>query len=412
MSSRRTATASLMFFGICVITVLALAGNVIAQTNPPLTATPSPMPTPSSGGGIPLNKVPDGILNALDKQDVLDAISKPLLTTLLQTDQTNGLLGFINDLHLRPKIFHAQDGSPDGVFGFEYDFQKSIANRVFFENSYAPLGLSLTASAKGNVAADAKKNPDNFLESGGSIHFFQGIGGIDPTFKNPPEAAAALQKALMDHINDPDFQKEQGPTYDEFAKQMTEHFSPQLFYDFQFHGTFESDQQFIKKQWTYGGKLSLAYRDWRQQSDVGWFNVLDYPFATLRWFVEKEPFQPSGRAFPSAVIGLDLVDPSMDSDRLKVDPDTSQYPRFRFESAFKTRTIKLLNQQLYFSAAVRYFQEINPSAAIEAAKLDHSVYFVGVFDLPYHFNVSYSNGKLPLDLKNQQVYAIGWLINF
>jgi len=33
-------------------------------------------------------------------------------------------------------------------------------------------------------------------------------------------------------------------------------------------------------------------------------------------------------------------------------------------------------------------------------------------DLPYNFNISYSNGRLPLDAKNDEVIAIGWRLNF
>ena len=41
-----------------------------------------------------------------------------------------------------------------------------------------------------------------------------------------------------------------------------------------------------------------------------------------------------------------------------------------------------------------------------------SDYFVARLDLPYRFNISFSNGKLPLDGNNDQVYAIGWALNF
>jgi hypothetical protein len=47
-----------------------------------------------------------------------------------------------------------------------------------------------------------------------------------------------------------------------------------------------------------------AFRDWRPRSDVGWFNLLDYPFAAIRALANNEPFQPSGRSFPLAVLAL------------------------------------------------------------------------------------------------------------
>ena len=75
----------------------------------------------SGTNSIALNRVPAGILRVLDDEDPLKSLAVPLMTTVLQTDHTNGLLGFINDWHLRPKFFHAPDSaSDDSVLGFEY----------------------------------------------------------------------------------------------------------------------------------------------------------------------------------------------------------------------------------------------------------------------------------------------------
>jgi hypothetical protein len=187
---------------------------------------------------------------------------------------------------------------------------------------------------------------------------------------------------------------------------------PQFFYDVQAHGTLETDQQFDNKQWTYGGKVAFVFRDWRSKSDLGWFNLFDYPFAGLRALVNQEEFQPSGRTFPSVLAGIDLVDPSENDARLAVDPDTDVYPRLRVEIAFKTPFMRFGDDHLYASASYRHFQELGASSLIKTGNLDQSDYFVAKVDLPYHFNVSFSTGKLPLDQKNDQVYAVGWTLNF
>jgi hypothetical protein len=397
-----------MAFMFCGLFLLATG----AWAQPPASASgpvdPSAILRAATGtNSLALDQFTKGILKSADYEGAFNSLATPLVLTILQTDQTNGLLGFINDLHLRPKIFHSDTGSSDGVLGFEYNFQKSLANREFDVGSNKPVGVSLTLQASGNVAVDAKKNPNNLLETGAGLHFFQGIGGINPSFVNSHEAAAALQRGLIEGVKDKDFANEQGPAYEQFAKEVTSHFAPQLFYDIQGHATLESDQQFNKKQMAYGGKFSVAFRDWRETSSVAWFNILDYPFAAVRWLLNKEDFQPSGRTFPSAVLGIDLVKPSA-----SVDPREKSFPRFRAELAFKTRVFQWQKQRLYFSAAYRHFQEFGASAAVKAGGLDHSDYFVAKLDLPYHFNVSYSIGKLPLDRKNDQVYALGWALNF
>lgn len=392
--SVRLAVASLL--GVIVLTATAPSARAQANTN-----------------SVPLNRVPAAVLRALGDQDVLNSLAQPLMQRVLQTAHTNALLGFINDWNLRPKFFHAPDGaSDDAVLGLEYHYQKSIANRVFDESWKNPMGISLAFEAQGDVAVEAKKNPNNLLETSAQLHLFQGIGGIDPTYSNSDAARAEFQRELMQNIQDKEFASGRGQAYNAMARKLTEHMTPQLFWDLAGHATLEADQQFHDKQWAYGGKLSFAFRDWRAQSTAGWFNVFDYPFAAIRWIVEKEDFQPSGRVFPSVVLGLDLVDGSDNDTRTAIDPDTDAFPRGRAELAFKTRALRWQERPLYFSAAYRYFQEFSASSAIKAADLDRSEYFVMRMDLPYRFNLSYATGKLPLDQDNDQVYAIGWALNF
>jgi hypothetical protein len=392
--SVRLAVASLL--GVIVLTATAPSARAQANTN-----------------SVPLNRVPAAVLRALGDQDVLNSLAQPLMQRVLQTAHTNALLGFINDWNLRPKFFHAPDGaSDDAVLGLEYHYQKSIANRVFDESWKNPMGISLAFEAQGDVAVEAKKNPNNLLETSAQLHLFQGIGGIDPTYSNSDAARAEFQRELMQNIQDKEFASGRGHAYNAMARKLTEHMTPQLFWDLAGHATLEADQQFHDKQWAYGGKLSFAFRDWRARSTAGWFNVFDYPFAAIRWIVEKEDFQPSGRVFPSVVLGLDLVDGSDNDTRTAIDPDTDAFPRGRAELAFKTRALRWQERPLYFSAAYRYFQEFSASSAIKAADLDRSEYFVMRMDLPYRFNLSYATGKLPLDQDNDQVYAIGWALNF
>ena len=390
----RTAVVSLL--GVMALTATAPSTRAQATTN-----------------SVPLNRVPAAVLRALGDQDVLNSLAQPLMQRVLQTAHTNALLGFINDWNLRPKFFHAPDGaSDDAVLGLEYHYQKSIANRVFDDSWKNPMGISLAFEAQGDVAEEAKKNPNNLLETSAQLHIFQGIGGIDPTYSDSDAAKAEFQRELMQNMQDKEFAAGRGKAYSEMARKLTAHIAPQLFWDLAGHATLEADQQFHDKQWAYGGKLSFAFRDWRAQSTAGWFNVFDYPFAAIRWIVEKEEFQPSGRVFPSVVLGLDLVDGSDNDTRTAIDPDTDAFPRGRAELAFKTRALRWQERPLYFSAAYRYFQEFSASSAIKSADLDRSEYFVMRMDLPYRFNLSYATGKLPLDQDNDQVYAIGWALNF
>lgn len=329
------------------------------------------------------------------------------------SSHSNAVLSLLNDLHLRLKVFHTDGGSDSAVFGLEYDYNKSLRNQTLNPGSVNPLGLSLNMFAKGTIADSAGKNPDNFLESGFKMHLFQAVGGMTPQMiTNQSELAIrdeARQKAAEitrdDYWND--------PAWIESGKIVMKYCRPQFCYDAAVHGTLESDQKFSNKQWAYGGQLSLVYQDWNDDSPFNWFNVMDIPFAAIRKFtMDHERFQPSGQAFPVLIGGIDLVDPSANSARLAVDPNQDAYPRLRVEVGFKTQVTRLFHTDIWLSASYRYFKEVNASALTKAAQIDEFSSFAARLDLPKGFHISYSLGKLPLDRKKDQVYTIGWAVNF
>src|SRR5437899_8750567 len=69
---------------------------------------------------VTISKVPDVLLKALERQDVFDQITDSLLNGLFDNKQgTNAFLKFINDWHVRPKVFQATSGSNNVSFGVE-----------------------------------------------------------------------------------------------------------------------------------------------------------------------------------------------------------------------------------------------------------------------------------------------------
>jgi hypothetical protein len=356
-------------------------------------------------------KLVDALLGGLGQNDLFQGIVGPLTQKILAPAAGDPLAGILADSHIEPKFYHVQGSTTDGVLGFDYNYQKAINNRVTGEDTDHPLGISWTVDAKGSVAADAKKNPNNLLESGTTLHLFQGIGGVRPMFTSEQAAAQARGRALMALAQDPGFLEQRGASYDAFANEVAAMLRPQFFWDLQAHATLESDQKFQQRAWTYGGKVAVALRDWRPAGEVGWFNVLDYPFAATRWFFDHDEFAPSGRTFPSLVLGLDQVDPAKDDARRKVDPNLAKFARGRAELAFKTRILRWHEKDLYVHSAYRAFRENGASAAIKQAHLDAFHYFVVKLDLPGQFFVSYATGKLPFDLKSEEVYALGWALH-
>ena len=354
---------------------------------------------------IPLDSLPN-----MARQDSFQNMLVPLVSRIVESGRTNGFLEFVSDLNLRPKVFQAAGSSNNATFGLEYSYRKSIANKSLNERSSNPVVLSLAVEAKGDIALEASKNPNDFLESKVGLHLFQSLGGITPEPDESPEAANQLgERRILDLRGEVSGNAEAKARIDQ---ELQDHLRPQFFYDVESNLAYETDQKFENSQWAYGVKGALVFRDWRRRSDVGWFNLLDYPFAALRSVANQEPFQPSGRSFPVVSLGLDQVDPSQNDARLAVDPDTETYTRVRLDVSFTTPMLRVRSQRLYFTASYRHFQELEASAAIRAASFDRSSQFTMRIDFPYRFNLSYSTGRLPLDNRNDEVYAVGWRVGF
>jgi hypothetical protein len=382
-------------------------------------AQPNAGSAPSSDGGLTVFRLTELLQDpdlkaAAQKLANEPQVQKQLLDSLLTawTASDDSLSKLINDLHLQPKLLKVKGSTGDTTLGLDYSYDRAMTNRVVRPESPDPLGLSFNLHAKGSVTADASKNPNNFLESGISLNLFQAIGGVEPMVA-VTDAVKAETRALA--VKATELKAGQGnlktdPRYLAAVRNFSHHVTPQILWYTAGNATLESDQKFKEKQWAYGASAGLSVRDWRDESWASWLDLPDYPFALLRGLTDNnEPlFRPSGHSFPTFIVGVDLVDPKDNQDRLAADPDKSKYQRLRGEIAFKTKAAVIAGQPIWISASYRVYSEQGASAAIQAAKLDRFEYLATKLELGEKFFVTYTTGKLPLDRKSDQVYAFGY----
>jgi len=362
--------------------------------------------------------------SALNSPDTFNRILGGLQNYIVGANaDTNSYLQLIKDFNLNFKVFNADSARGQAALGFDYSYDRSVAGRTLRPDSANPLGLSFALHAKGNVAFDKKRNPDDFLETGGKFHIFQSIGGWEPMINQKLVRKAGTTnditeaQVLIDNlIGKLDFAEEQRKTNQEwqaFLNFIDQHSRLQFFWDAAGNIALESNQSFSKKQLAYGFQLGALVRAWNPSSPWARWNIFDFPFAAFRFAVgTDQEWSPSGQAYPSVVAGLDLVDPLNDTDRFDVDPNKDPYPRVRAEIAFKTRFIRLKDTDLWISLSYRHFQELGASSAIRRSGLDQTDYFAATFDLRYGFNFTYAAGRLPLDRASDSVFALGWKLNF
>lgn len=333
-----------------------------------------------------------------------------ILNSYLQSDSG---WQFLKDINFKFKAFDA-DARSETALGFSYDYQKSLTDHPLpcgSEKSACIRGLDLSISAKGNVAFDSDKNPNDFLDTSLDFGFFRSTGGslgepvdllaMDQAFadaKTPEEEEAVIQKIIA-----------------AVRPKLTD----QFYIEVAGSASLESNQQFTIKQWTYGFHTILEMKSWSTNSALSKFNVFDYPFALLRTLTGYEDcgggsgkcFVPRGTSWPTFLLGITRVMPK-DNDPRTLAGDSSDFDRVQGELSFKTPLARVGEDSLYISINYRYYKELGAASGVKAADLDDFDFVTVVLGGDTGAFVSYTNGKLPLDAVDDRVFELGYQFHF
>lgn len=399
---------------LCLAFVSAAAqAEAVTNTFKPVSEL---METPESVAILPFS---DSILDSLREPDVLNTILDRLTTPIFGSESsTNSFHGLLKGLDIQFKAFNASQPGEDVGLGVEYTFVKSFVGKELRSDPMTPISMSFDVHAFGNVAFDQDRNPDDFLDTGASLHLFGSKGGFEPIADEAEWTAwaATQQERILElsQFEGTEEELDQHPLWRAFEADVQRRLSTQFFWDVKGNFALESNQDFSQKQLAYGLHFGGVIRAWNDDSAWAAFNVFDWPFAALRYLTGADPkgFHPSGQAIPVLLGGIDLVDPVDNDERFAADPDEDAFPRVRFEAAFKTKVARVLNREVWFSASYRYFHELNASSAIRTADLDTFHYFAAALEFLGGFTVTYSTGKLPLDGNDDSVLALGYRFQF
>jgi len=337
--------------------------------------------------------------------------SESLLSYLLENPQLlNKILQhkmfeknrFLKDLNLEFKTFKANGNDSLLGLGLAYSYQRDIATTTVENRVASQTGLSLSLQSQGNIAFDRNTNPADFLDGDFSFHLYRSWGG-----------AVMTSDSLRDKLNDMEFKLAQitdsealrtSPLAKEVTRIFQEYMTSQFYLDFALRGGLETNQNFTQKQYVFGGKLGIDFKPWGS----GYLNFFDWPFAAVRFLAGyDQELQPRGSSFPTLFFGVDQVVPS-GTDYRTVIGDSSNFLRMRGEIAFRTP----INRSSRFEANLRFYKEISPEEVIKQIGQDQHLYFAAVITTGSGLFISYTNGKLPFDLRESQVYSLGFEYNF
>jgi hypothetical protein len=313
----------------------------------------------------------------------------------------------LNDINLNFKTFQNEENSNTSL-GFSYDLNIDYAN--FKKKNGLTVSNSFGLKANGNVAFKKELNPNNFLETNINYSYTLHKGGVLTTTNSEffTEKNNIASKLIL--LKDPR-SKEALNLWKEFGQKMK--FSNQYTLNVSPYIGYETNQEFSKTQFTPTVLVTIGAKAWDDQNALARANIFDYPFALLRLLLKTDnTFTPYGSTIPTLQFGYSHVTPSNDDIREQLLNNTDPYPRFKVEAGFRTIITRIEKENIFFSSNFRYYKEINAPEIINTQNLNSFTYFVMALQSTSGLFVSYSTGRLPLDVNGDQVYALGFNYKF
>lgn len=349
-----------------------------------------------------IKEIIDGII---DSPDLYNDVWKILVDNAIKSDSVKWK--YLDDLNLKFKTFQTEDNS-NTTLGLSYDFSFDWAN--FKDTNDRRMSQTFGLDAKGNIAFDKSLNPNDFLESNVNYNLTWFFGGV---IKNSDSQIFNELNIIEDKLvnyDDPS-SPEALKLWNEFGQKLK--LSNQYYFSVEPKFGFESNQDFSKTQFAPGLKLNLGAKAWSNTSTLSKLNIFDYPFALIRVITKVDKkFTPYGATIPTIQFGLDYVLPQNDTIRETLVGNLNPFLRTKIEASFRTYVSKIKNQKIFFNANFRFYQELSAEEVVKNANLASNTYFVMALQSSSGFYVSYANGSLPFDAKDDKVYSIGFNYKF
>jgi len=311
-----------------------------------------------------------------------------------------------------------QNGEGDLGLGFTYDVRKALGS------SGERGGPRYAFRSRGRVAFSSDANPDDSLQhrlrarwnglrslGGGDARAERATALVDPrteelTALDPAGsdlAARFAQGECEESLRaDPGYRALE----EAYVESVFRTLPPELAWCFDLRAGMESNQDFDSRQVTLGMGLGGKLVSWDPDARLSRWNLFDAPAAALRWLTGGD-FRLSGRAWPSAFVGLDVVDGARDEARGAVTDDAT-FLRASLELATRSEVMELAAGPLALVGSLRFDQEVDAPAPVRAAGFDDHLFWRLDLELPGGFSLGYAAGTLPLDEDYDSAFSVGY----
>lgn len=332
------------------------------------------------------------------------------------------LARLLEDAHLRLEAFE-RSGDNALALGFSYALAKELGRPDEpGEPSYALL-------AEGHMALERSANPEDFLATrlrarwSGLRTFGASEARLDRarSLDDPrDEELATLDQARAPELDarlaggESAAAFQHDPAFLDLERRYTESLlstlPAELAWGFDLHAGLESTQDFSSRQVVLGAALEGRFVSWDPRAGLSRWNLFDLPAAALRWLAGGA-FGLSGRAYPTVVAGLDVVDASRDETRGAL-TDTKSFLRAGLELGVRSELMELGNGMLHLSTTWRINREVDAPGAVREAGTDDHGHLRVELELPQGCSLLFSAGTLPLDERYDSTFTLGYRLRF
>ena len=309
---------------------------------------------------------------------------------------------------LGARLFAQQSTSGgDAILGVAFDFAKSLGEPE------TPDSESIELVARGNLAFDDDAIPHDFTTVMVRARWFGSTLAEDGEKTRaeriaevPDPSEAELGETTSTGEGPPDFAAQRRAHRERVFRTLP----TELVWDGELRAGIEAEQDFDSRQIVFGLAAGLRPIAWNPDSALSAWNAFDAPAAALRWLAGGE-YQTSGLAWPSVVLGFDVVDAAQNDARNAASDDES-YLRARLEWTYRSEAIAVAGEDLHLSATWRWHQEFDAPAEIKRGELDEITWFELGLELPHGLDLTYATGRLPLDERDASVFSLGYRLQF
>lgn len=323
---------------------------------------------------------------AVLKEKIKKEISSPELLNSILIKSLNGDV----PLALEFKSLDSESGTP--VLGLTYSYTHNFLTpppRPDKDDKWHRT-YSMAFSASGTLTQDADDNPDNFLDT--KLTLSQTY-----TTRIPEQSKEFQQKLTQFAFEDAQCDEGQPQTPSclqarnsglALLDSTSEYLRAFQRYEYGIDVGYESNQNFDGKLRKLSIYTRAHYEEWGSNSLIGQLKLN-----------------------PSLRLGIDNISPDSDTHRATAGDD-SDYYRLSGMASLWVPVGNFNNTPVVLTFNYRYHHEIDASDVVKNANLES--YSLRTYSLagPNGLFVTYSSGRLPTELVNDEVVAVGWKTYF